>query len=271
MSGFSAYPRHINYEKLREIADEVGALLMFDMAHVSGLIAAEVYPAPFRHCHIVTSTSHKTLRGPRGSLIFALKAHNNISLIDNINEAVFPGFQGGPHNHTITALAHALHLAAQPDFVDYQKRVLDNARSFCKSLQKRQLEVFTHGTDNHLVMIDLKNRGIDGGRVEHMCNAVHITLNKNTLRGDQSALKPSGLRVGTPPMTTRECGPEHFDQIAEFINRSVDLSVKHNTFKKMANYKAHVDKLAHSDAEVMKLKQDVKDFAKRFPFHYLDI
>lgn len=244
---------------------------MFDMAHVSGLIAAGVYPSPFEHCHIVTSTSHKTLRGPRGSLIFALKDHNGTSLIENISEAVFPGFQGGPHNHTITALAHALHLAAQPEFVDYQKKVLDNARSFCKSLQKRNIDVFTGGTDNHIIMIDLKNKGIDGGRVEYICNAVNITLNKNTLRGDQSALKPSGLRVGTPPMTTRECSQADFDQIAEFISRSVDLSVKHNTFKKLVNYKSHVDKLVNSDPEVKGLKQDVKDFAKSFPYFALDI
>ena len=146
-----------------------------------------------------------------------------------------------------------------------------NARSFCKSLEKRQIDVFTGGTDNHLVMINLKSKGIDGDRVEDMCNAVHITLNKNTLRGDQSALKPSGLRVGTPPMTTRECKPEDFDQIAEFINRSIDLAIKHNMYKKMSNYKAHVEKMASSDAEVKQLKQDVKDFSKSFPYHYLEI
>lgn len=261
----------MDYKKLREIADEVGAVLMFDMAHVSGLIAAGVYPSPFEYCHMVTSTTHKTLRGPRGSMIFARKNHNGVNLIDSVNEAVFPGFQGGPHNHTITALAHALYLAAQPEFVDYQIKVVDNARSLCKSLEARDLNVFTGGTDNHIIMVDLKNKDIDGGRVEYVCNALNITLNKNTLRGDQSALKPSGLRLGTPPMTTRDCSEKDFDQIAEFIKRAVDISVKHNTFKKLANFKANIDKLAHSDAEMQKIQQDVKDFARSFPYYHLEI
>lgn len=244
---------------------------MFDMAHVSGLIAAGVYPSPFEHCHIVTSTTHKTLRGPRGALIFALRDHNGTNLINKITEAVFPGFQGGPHNHTITALAHALHLANQPEFTDYQQNVLANARSFCKSLQKRNINVFTGGTDNHIVMLDLKNKGIDGGRVEYLCNAVNITLNKNTLKGDQSALKPSGLRVGTPPMTTRNCNQSDFDKIAEFIDRGIEIALKYNSYKKLANFKNQIDKLIHSQSEVQELKQEVKEFAQKFPYHYLDI
>lgn len=265
--GFSAYPRTLDFEKFREIADACGALLMCDMAHISGLIAAKESPSPFEHCHIVTSTSHKTLRGPRGSLIYAKNEVNGTPLLEDIADALSPNLHASFQNHSLPALANALYSAKKSDFKEYQQQVIRNAKSFGKSLEKRGFNIFTGGTDNHMLLVDLRKKNIDGGRVETCFNALNLIVNKNTLKGDVSALKPSGLRVGTPAMTSRSFGEKEFDQVAEFMDRGVDIAVKYNTFKKLVNYKNKIRDLAKNDDEFKGLKTEIESFASSYPYH----
>ena len=271
VAGYSSYPRHYDYKKMREIADKVGAILLADIAHVSGLIAAGLAPSPFEHCHIITTTTHKTLRGPRGSVVFAVKDFNGRNLIQEINEACFPGFQGGPHNHTIGAVATALKEANSDEFKAYQRQVLNNSRALADELMKNGIDIFTKGTDNHIVMVDLRSKKIDGGRVEYLFNNLNITINKNTIKGDVSALRPSGLRLGSPAMTTRDCTEKDFRFIANLIIRGVDFALKNNTFKKASEYNHTIDQKAKSDPELLALKQEVIDFAGKLPFNHLSI
>jgi glycine hydroxymethyltransferase len=196
---------------------------MADMAHISGLVAAGVVPTPFDHADVITTTTHKSLRGPRGAMIFFRKGVRSVNkkgqdvpydLEGPINQAVFPGHQGGPHNHTISALATALKQANTPEFVDYQKKVLVNNQAFGKAMVDRGYNLVSGGTDNHLLLIDLKPAGIDGARVEAVLERANVALNKNTVPGDKSALIPGGIRVGTPALTSRGLDEEHFDQVA---------------------------------------------------------
>ena len=218
IAGTSAYSRLIDYARMREIADKVGAYLLSDMAHISGLVAGQVIPSPFPYSDVVTTTTHKSLRGPRGAMIFFRKGVRRTDKKGNqemydlegpINASVFPGHQGGPHNHTITALAVALKQAQTQDFKDYQRMVLMNAKALAARLRNAKdkgglgYNVVSGGTDNHLILIDLKDRGIDGARVERVLELVGVASNKNTVPGDVSAMKPGGLRMGTPAMTTR--------------------------------------------------------------------
>lgn len=241
VAGTSAYSRLIEYEKIRKIADSVGAYLLSDMAHISGLVAAGVIPSPFPHADIVTTTTHKSLRGPRGAMIFYRKGVRRVDKKGNeekydlegpINSSVFPGHQGGPHNHTITALAVALQQAQTPEFKRYQQTVLENAKALAERLgnpkEKGGLgyNLVSGGTDNHLVLIDLKDKGVDGARVERVLELVGVASNKNTVPGDKSAMKPGGLRIGTPAMTTRGFQPEDFRRVADIINRAVTITQK---------------------------------------------
>ncbi|KAI4149465.1 MAG: hypothetical protein LQ340_004618, partial [Diploschistes diacapsis] len=236
IAGTSAYSRLIDYPRFREIADSIGAYLLSDMAHISGLVAAEVIPSPFPHSDIVTTTTHKSLRGPRGAMIFYRKGTRRTlkdgtevkyDLEERINASVFPGHQGGPHNHTITALAVALHQAQSSDFRNYQRQVLLNAKALADRLGKTRAEgglgytVVGGTTENHLVLIDLKDKGIDGARVERVLELVGVAANKNTVPGDRSAMKPGGLRMGSPAMTTRGFGEEDFRRVAEIVDRAV--------------------------------------------------
>ncbi|MBE9550019.1 MAG: serine hydroxymethyltransferase [Proteobacteria bacterium] len=201
IGGFSAYSRVVDWARMREIADEVGAYLFVDMAHVAGLVAAGVYPNPIPFADVVTSTTHKTLRGPRGGIILA---RENDELTKKFNSLVFPGTQGGPLMHVIAAKAVAFKEAAQEDFKDYQQRVVDNARALAATLVERGYKVVSGGTDNHLVLIDLTDKDITGKDAEIALGAVNITVNKNTVPGEQrSPFVTSGLRVGTPAVTTR--------------------------------------------------------------------
>jgi len=201
IGGFSAYSRVVDWARMREIADEVGAYLFVDMAHVAGLVAAGVYPNPVPFADVVTSTTHKTLRGPRGGIILA---RENEELTKKFNSLVFPGTQGGPLMHVIAAKAVAFKEAAQADFKDYQQRVVDNARALSAALVERGYKVVSGGTDNHLVLIDLTDKDITGKDAEIALGAVNITVNKNTVPGEQrSPFVTSGLRVGTPAVTTR--------------------------------------------------------------------
>ena len=211
--GASAYPRIIDFAAFKAIADEVGALLMADIAHIAGLVAAGLHPSPFPHCDVVTTTTHKTLRGPRGGLILAKR-----DLMKKMNSAVFPGSQGGPLMHVIAAKAVAFGEALQPDFVAYQQRVLDNAKAMAARLMARGHALVSGGTDNHLMLIDLSDHALSGKEAELLLGSGGITVNKNTVAGERrSPMVTSGVRVGTPAMTTRGMGVAEAEQIADWI------------------------------------------------------
>ena len=200
IAGASAYPRVIDFKKFREIADEVGAYLMVDMAHITGLVAAGEHPSPIPYAHVVTTTNHKTLRGPRGGMIFT----NDEAIAKKINSAIFPGGQGGPLMHVIAAKAVALGEALQPEFKEYQHAVVDNAKAMADVLLANGVKLITGGTDNHLMLVDLREEAISGRVYEERLDEVRITVNKNKIPGDpRPASETSGIRVGTPAITTR--------------------------------------------------------------------
>ncbi len=212
--GYSAYPRTIDFAKFREIADEVGAYLMADIAHIAGLVAAGLHPSPISHCHVVTTTTHKTLRGPRGGLIMT----NDADLGKKFDKSVFPGSQGGPLEHVIAAKAVAFGEALKPEFKDYSAQVIANAQALAAQLQERGLKTVSNGTDNHLVLVDLRSVGMTGKVADMLVSEVNITANKNTVPFDpESPFVTSGLRLGTPAMTTRGMGTEEFKEIANII------------------------------------------------------
>ena len=212
--GASAYSRIIDFKRCREIADEVGAYLMVDMAHIAGLIAAGVHPSPIPYAHVVTTTTHKTLRGPRGGMILC----NDEELGLKINKAVFPGTQGGPLMHIIAAKAVALGEALTPEYKEYQTQVVKNAAALAEALTAEGFELVSGGTDNHLMLLKLVNEGITGKELEHRLDEVHITANKNTIPNDpQSPFVTSGLRIGTPAVTTRGFKEEEMKKIAHWI------------------------------------------------------
>ena len=217
LAGASAYPRIIDFAKFREIADEVGAYLMVDMAHIAGLVAAGVHPSPVPYADVVTTTTHKTLRGPRGGLILCRE-----QFATAIDKAIFPGTQGGPLMHIIAAKAVALGEALRPEFVDYQKQVVANAARLAKGLNDRGIKLVSGGTENHLMLLDLRDTGMTGRELEVNLDKVHITANKNAIPNDpQKPAYTSGLRVGTPAVTTRGFGLEEMDKIAGFIADTV--------------------------------------------------
>merc|ERR1719411_786984 len=196
LCGASAYPRIIDFSKFREIADEVGALLMADIAHISGLVATKQHPSPFEHCDIVTTTTHKSLRGPRAGMIFFKYTDRIPDIKERIDMAVFPGLQGGPHNHQIGGLAVQLLEVNSSDFHEYSKQVVSNAKVLAETLKEKGHKLASDGTDNHLVLWDLRPHGLTGSKVEKVCEAVSISLNRNAVHGDASALSPGGVRIG---------------------------------------------------------------------------
>ncbi len=213
LAGASAYPRTIDFKKFREIADEVGAYLMVDMAHIAGLIAAGLHPSPVPYADVVTTTTHKTLRGPRGGLILCKEQYAKA-----IDKAVFPGTQGGPLMHIIAAKAVALGEAMTDEFKAYQKQIVENAKVLADELMKNGLNLVSGGTDNHLMLLDLRNTDLTGKELERRLDEVHITANKNTVPGDpQSPFVTSGVRIGTPAVTSRGFGVEEMKKIAKFI------------------------------------------------------
>ena len=215
IAGASAYARTIDFKKFREIADEVGAVLMVDMAHIAGLVAAGLHPSPIPYADVVTTTTHKTLRGPRGGMILC-----NQEAADkyNFNKAIFPGIQGGPLMHVIAAKAVCFKEALQPEFKAYQEQIVKNAQALCKGLMDRDIKIVSGGTDNHLMLVDLTNYDLTGKAVEKLLDSVHITCNKNTIPNDpKSAFVTSGVRLGTPAVTSRGMVEEDMDQIAEAI------------------------------------------------------
>lgn len=215
IAGASAYARTIDFKKFREIADEAGAVLMVDMAHIAGLVAAGLHPSPIPYADVVTTTTHKTLRGPRGGLILANK---EAAEKYNFNKAVFPGIQGGPLMHVIAAKAVCFKEALSDEFKTYQKGIVDNAQALCKALQARDIKIVSDGTDNHLMLVDLTPYNQTGKAVEKLLDAAHLTCNKNTIPNDpQSPFVTSGIRLGTPAVTSRGMNTEDMEQIAEAI------------------------------------------------------
>ena len=215
IAGASAYARTIDFKRFREIADMVGAYLMVDMAHIAGLIAAGIHPSPIPYAHVVTTTTHKTLRGPRGGLILSSA---EFAEEHKLNKAVFPGIQGGPLMHVIAAKAVCFKEALSPEFKEYQQQIAKNAQALCKGLQSRGIKIVSDGTDNHLMLMDLTPFGLTGKEVEKLLDEAHITANKNTIPNDpKSPFVTSGIRLGTPAATSRGLKEDDFDQVAEAI------------------------------------------------------
>ena len=215
IAGASAYARTIDFKKFRDVADEVGAVLMADIAHIAGLVAAGLHPSPIPYAHVTTTTTHKTLRGPRGGMILS---SNEVNEKYNFNKAIFPGIQGGPLMHVIAAKAVCFKEALSDDFKTYQKNILDNAQALCKGLMDRGIRIVSGGTDNHLMLVDLTNFDTTGKAAEKLLDAAHITCNKNTIPNDpQSPFVTSGIRLGTPAVTSRGMNVEDMDKIAEAI------------------------------------------------------
>lgn len=269
--GASAYPREWDYSRLRSIADQHGAYLMADIAHISGLVAAGEAANPFDYCDIVTTTTHKTLRGPRAGMIFfqrAPKGEKNSDLEEKINFAVFPSNQGGPHNNTIAGIAVALKQAATPEFKQYAKQIRANANAVAETLKNKGYKLVTDGTVNHLVLWDLRPVGLTGSKMEKICDAVNITLNKNAVHGDVSAFTPGGVRVGLSPLTSRSVKEDQAVQVAEFLHDAVNIALKiqKNTGKLMKDF---VVALA-TDEEVKVLRAKVQAFAHSLPMPGFD-
>jgi glycine hydroxymethyltransferase len=243
IGGFSAYSRVVDWKRMRGIADEIGAWLLVDMAHVAGLVAAGVYPSPLPHAHVVTTTTHKTLRGPRGGLI--LSAAGDEKLYKRLNSAVFPGTQGGPLMHVIAAKAVALKEALEPEFKTYQQRVLANARAMAKVFMERGYDVISGGTDNHLMLVSLIAKDLTGKDAEELLGRAHITTNKNAVPNDpRSPFVTSGLRIGTPAGTTRGFGEDEMADVTTWICDLLDaLAEGGDTDAAVAAVRARIETL----------------------------
>ena len=277
VAGTSAYCRLIDYKRMRQIADKVGAYLIVDMAHISGLIAAGVIPSPFEYADVVTTTTHKSLRGPRGAMIFFRKGVRGTDkagkdilydLEGPINFSVFPGHQGGPHNHTITALAVALKQVDSPEFKQYQEQVIKNAKALENEFKSIGHKLVSDGTDSHMVLLDLRPKSLDGARVEAVLEQINIACNKNSIPGDKSALTPCGIRIGAPAMTTRGMGEEEFKQIARYIDQTITLCKKiqgelPKEANKLKDFKAKV--ASDTVPEILALRKEVGAWASVFP------
>jgi len=241
--GHSAYPRAIDFAPFRALADEVGAMVMTDMAHFAGLVAAGLHPSPVPHCEFVTTTTHKTLRGPRGGMVLFREA-----FAKSLNSSVFPGNQGGPLMHVIAAKAVALHEAATPAFRDYQRQILANAKALADGLLKRGFRLLTGGTDNHLMMMDLRGTELTGKLAEETLDRARITVNKNTVPNDpRSPFVTSGVRIGTPAVTSRGMKEAEMDQVADLIRRTLDR--------------------IGDDSALAAIGNEVRDLCARFPIY----
>lgn len=219
IAGASAYSRIIDFSKFREIADKVGAILFVDMAHIAGLVAAGLHPNPCLYADVVTSTTHKTLRGPRGGIILT----NNEEIIQKINKTVFPGIQGGPLEHIIAAKAQCFFEALKPEFKDYQKQVLKNMQALVKTLKEEGFSIISGGSDNHLILVDVKSSvGLTGKDAEKILDSIHITVNKNTIPNEtESPVVTSGIRIGSPAMTTRGFKEKEFTIVGQIISKAL--------------------------------------------------
>ena len=271
--GASAYTRDFDYPRFREIANKVGALLMCDMSHISGLVATGLLSSPFEYCDVVTTTTHKTLGGPRSAMIFSNIAKNP-GMDKLIDDGVFPALQGGPHNHQIAGVAAQLHYVMKPEFKEHSERVVSNARILASELSKfpDKFEVMTGGTDNHTVLVRVK--GISASKMEFMCECAMISINKNSLPGDKSPMNPSGIRLGTTAMTTRGFGEQEFKVVAQYLAEIHDLCLKYQEefgkslreFKKGINNRFY--QLEACDSwDIMKLRLSVSQMAASFEWY----
>lgn len=241
--GWSAYPRKIDFKRFREIADECGALLMADIAHPAGLVVAGLYPSPIPYCEFVTTTTHKTLRGPRGGLVMMKADYEKV-----VNSRVFPGTQGGPLMHVIAAKAVAFHEALQPEFIEYQKQIVKNAKTLGESLKERGFKLVSDGTDTHLVLIDLRDTELTGKVAEETLEKAGITVNKNAIPFDpRPPAVASGIRIGTPAVTTRGIKEGEIETIAGFISEALN----------------HVG----NEKTLSRIKEDVRELCRRFPIY----
>lgn len=246
IAGASAYSRIIDFKKFREICDEIGAYLMVDMAHIAGLVATGLHPSPVPYADVVTTTTHKTLRGPRGGLILC----NDETLAKKIDSTVFPGIQGGPLMHVIAAKAECFHEALQPEFQDYMKQVVKNIKAMATSLEEEGFRIISGGTDNHLILVDVKNSAnITGKEAQELLDKIHITVNKNAIPNDsERPMVTSGVRIGSPAMTTRGLKEEEFIQIGKIIAKAL----KNSTNEKLLD----------------ELSKEVIELTSRFPLQY---
>ena len=263
--GGSAYPRDYDFERFRKIADINSSYLLCDMAHFSGLVATGECNNPFDYCDIVTTTTHKTLRGPRAGMIF-FKKH----LENEINFSVFPGHQGGPHNNKIAGIATQLRSVMTPDFKEYIKNVKKNAKSLAYTLMNHGYKLSTDGTDNHLILCNLNPLGLTGSKVETICDIVGITLNKNSVYGDTSALSPGGIRIGTPALTSRGFDDKDFIQVGELIHRCIQLALKVVAFtktKKLVDFKNELKSNSDIKKELDMISTDVKKLSSKYPLY----
>jgi glycine hydroxymethyltransferase len=262
--GASAYPREMDFKQFKEIADECGALLMADIAHISGLVATGIHMSPFEYCDVVTTTTHKSLRGPRSGMIFYKYSEKIPDIKEKIDMAVFPALQGGPHNHQIGALAVQLLEVATEGFKNYSRRVVKNSQALAKRLMEQGHKLATDGSDNHLVLLDVRPLGLTGSKVEKVCELAAMSLNRNAVHGDVSALSPGGVRIGTPAMTTRGCTEADFVTIADFINDCIQicLKVQKEKGKKLKDF----EKGLVNNADIEALKEKVEEWASKFGY-----
>merc|ERR1712179_471472 len=276
IAGYSAYARLLDYARFRDICDQTKSVLLADMAHISGLVAGGVIPSPFDYADVVTTTTHKSLRGVRSGMIFYRRGQKGTDktgkpvLYDyesRINNAVFPALQGGPHNHAIGGVAVALKQAMDPSFKDYQLQVLSNAKAMAKALLDKSYTLVSGGTDNHLVLVNLKaSKAIDGARVENVCNKVFITLNKNSVPSDTSALVPGGVRLGAHALTSRGFTEENFIKVVDMIDEAVDIAkTVQGKSKKLKDFKEVLETDEAVNKQCMELKGRVNEFASTFP------
>ncbi|CEF65492.1 Serine hydroxymethyltransferase, cytosolic [Strongyloides ratti] len=275
VAGISCYARHLDYPRFRKICDKVGAYLMADMAHISGLVAAGLIPSPFEYADIVTTTTHKSLRGPRGALIFYRKGIRSVNakgvevmydIGPKIDSAVFPGLQGGPHNHTIAGIAVALKQCLSQEFVDYSKQVIKNSKALANRLMELGYDLVTGGTDNHLCLVDLRPKNLEGARIETILDMAHIACNKNTCPGDQSAFRPGGIRLGTPALTSRGFNEEDFIVVANLIDEAIKVYIKYQSVagKTMKDFKEFISTNEDFKNDITNVANKVENFTEKF-------
>ena len=259
--GGSAYPCEYDYKRFREIADKVKAYLMCDMAHISGLVVTQEAESPFEYCDVITSTTHKTLRGPRAGMIFMKKEFET-----QIKDAVFPALQGGPHQNKIGALAFQLNEVQKPQFKQYIVQVKKNAKILANRLKKLGYYLSSNDTVNHLLLVKIKDKGLTGSKMEKLCDAVNISINKNTLYGDTSPMNPSGIRIGTSAMTTRGWKETEFLELADLLDEllKIGLVIQEKTGKKLVDF---VNYLNTTPPELVEIKIKVFKLTNNYPFY----
>jgi glycine hydroxymethyltransferase len=262
--GYSAYSRDLDYKKFRDIANINNSILLCDMAHFSGFVATQELDNPFEYCDIVTSTTHKTLRGPRAGIIFCKKQYEKL-----INDSVFPSLQGGPHENQIAAIATQLKQVNTPEFKLYIQNVKKNAQSLANQLINKGYKICSNGTDNHIILIDLNNKNITGSKIEKICELVNIYINKNSVPGDNSALSPGGIRLGTPSLTTRGMNEKDMIIVANFLDKIINLAINiqdKNNIKKLNDFIYFIKNDNETLIKLNKINENVTFFCK--DFHY---